>query len=106
MPWKKGQSGKPAGRPKLPAEAQSMARKCTPMAIEALKRLASDPKAPPAAQVAASVALLDRAWGRPAQAMDVSLNRKTHEEMSDQELLVIAATGENEEQPTEQSTSH
>jgi hypothetical protein len=41
-------------------------------------------------RVAAAIALLDRGWGRPAQAVDLNI-RKTVREMSDDELLAIAS---------------
>src|SRR5688572_13892701 len=94
--FKPGQSGNPGGRPKIVGEVQELARKTTPMAIKTLERIAGDQKAPPAAQVSAATALLDRAWGRPAQAVDVSVNRKSHDEMTDAELLAIAAGGEED----------
>ena len=84
--WKPGQSGNPSGRPKIVGEIQDLARKATTLAIETLTRIASDRKAPPAAQVAAAVALLDRGYGRPGQAVDLNVNRKTHDEMTDAEL--------------------
>ena len=105
--FKPGESGNPGGRPKIVGEVQELARKATPMAIKTLERIAGDQKAPPAAQVSAATALLDRAWGRPAQALDVSLNRKTHEEMTDAELLAVAAGGDDEnEAPTTKTRQH
>jgi hypothetical protein len=38
-----------------------------------------------------AIALLDRAWGRPAQAIALGISRKSLVEMSDAELLTIAA---------------
>jgi hypothetical protein len=67
--FRKGQSGNPSGRPKAWGDVADMAKQHTPMAISALARIASDREAPPSAIVAASVALLDRGWGRPAQAI-------------------------------------
>jgi hypothetical protein len=46
--------------------------------------------APAAAQLSAAVALLDRAWGRPFQAIEVGINRTSLEDMSDAELLSVA----------------
>ena len=44
------------------------------MAITALANIASNDEAPPAAIVAASVALLDRGWGKPSQPIDADVN--------------------------------
>ena len=67
--FRKGQSGNPSGRAKAWGDVADMAKQHTPMAISALARIASDREAPPSAIVAASVTLLDRGWGRPAQAI-------------------------------------
>ena len=64
-----GRSGNPSGRPKVTADVVALAKQHTPMAINQLVRIASSPESPPAAVVAASVAILDRGWGRPAQAI-------------------------------------
>ena len=67
MPFKKGQSGNPGGRPKENDEVRLLARQHTPAAIERLAFwLASDNAK---ASVSAASALLDRAWGRPPQAV-------------------------------------
>lgn len=65
----KGQSGNPGGRPKVLKDVVELARKHTPMAISSLARIAASEEAPPAAIVAASVALLDRGWGKAPQAI-------------------------------------
>ena len=67
---------------------QQLARMPTPQAIEALISALDDRSY----RVAAAIALLDRGWGRPAQAVDVNV-RKTLREMSDEELMAIAAGG-------------
>jgi len=46
---------------------RSEARKHTETALNTLTAIASQPKAPAAARVAAATALLDRGWGKAAQ---------------------------------------
>ncbi len=75
MPFAKGQSGNPGGRPKALVEVQEAARSHTPMALATLARIADDKTAPPAAQVAAANALLDRGWGKPVQTVDVPVHQ-------------------------------
>ena len=70
--FKPGQSGNPGGRPKGLKEVVELARQHTPAAIEALARVMNSAKSPPAAVVAASVALLDRGWGKPLQSTEHS----------------------------------
>lgn len=63
----KGQSGNPSGRPKEPGWVKELARQHTPRAIERLVEWMESNH--PSASPAAANALLDRAWGRPAQAI-------------------------------------
>ena len=67
MPFKKGQSGNPGGRPKVVAEVKELARAHTGKAIETLVSIMDNPKAAPAARVSAANALLDRGYGKPPQ---------------------------------------
>jgi hypothetical protein len=62
-----GRSGNPGGRPKEHAEVKEMARAHTEQAIAVLAKwmLSDEPKA----AIAAATALLDRAWGKPTQAI-------------------------------------
>ena len=68
--FQKGVSGNPGGRPREIGEIRDLvARAHTADAIEALRSIAVDLTAPASARVAASEALLNRAWGRPSLAI-------------------------------------
>jgi hypothetical protein len=67
--FQKGMSGSPGGRPREIGEIKELARCHTSAAIEALRGIAVDLTAPASARVAASEALLSRAWGRPSLAI-------------------------------------
>lgn len=67
MAFKKGQSGNPGGRPKEDNEVKNLARVHTKRAIERLAFWMESDN--PKASVAASQALLDRGYGKPAQAI-------------------------------------
>lgn len=68
-PFAKGKSGNPAGRPKIVADVRALAQAQIEQAINTLVEIANDKGAPPAARVAAANAILDRAVGKPAQAV-------------------------------------
>lgn len=69
MKFEKGQSGNPGGRPKEVKEVQDLARAKSVDAIERLAKIMKDDGAPHAAQVAAANSILDRALGKPPQAV-------------------------------------
>ena len=74
--FKKGLSGNPGGRPKVLSEVQELARSYTAENIEGLMEIARNAKSPAQARVAARVAVLDRAWGKPGQSIDMNVNPK------------------------------
>jgi hypothetical protein len=94
--WVKGQSGNPSGRRRIVGDVREAARKYTTEAIETLAKIMRDAKQPGAARAAAANALLDRGYGRPAQVVDATITQKPMEEMSDAELIRIAAGADDE----------
>ena len=75
--FKPGKSGNPGGRLKgvsklVVADVRALARTYGEDAIEALVSIMGNAKTPPAARVAAAIAVLDRGWGKPSQRMDMA----------------------------------
>jgi Family of unknown function (DUF5681) len=66
-----GVSGNPRGRPKTLSGIQHLAREYSQPALEKLVRLMQHGK-PHAVQLSAAVAIIDRAWGKPVQAVEHS----------------------------------
>jgi Family of unknown function (DUF5681) len=95
--FRPGRSGNPTGRPKRPATIEARrifrdvadaAREVTGEAINALVAIMKNPKAPAAARISAAQALLDRGYGKPAQAIEVSAQPDlTH--LSDKDLETL-----------------
>ena len=88
-----GQSGNPSGRPKEDKTIRELAKAYTADAIETLVSIAKNIKASDSARVQASTALLDRAWGKPAQYNENHTTGETWQEF----LQRIAETEEAEE---------
>ena len=65
--FKPGQSGNPAGRPKVDESVRDLARFHTKDAVETLAQICGNRKASDSARVQAATALLDRGWGKPVQ---------------------------------------
>ena len=61
-------------RVRPPPFVRDIARESTTLAIETLRTIAADTGAPHAARVSAATALLDRAWGKPAQQLSADIN--------------------------------
>ena len=70
------------------ADVKAAARELTPDAMDTLKQVMKDPKAPPAARVGAATAILDRGWGRPQQQIDANVNVIDGMAIEEQEALI------------------
>ena len=93
MPFKKGKSGNPGGRPKVVGEVQALARELTTEAVETLRDIMRDKKAPHTARGYAANSILDRGYGRPSQTISTSGRDKPMDQMTDAELMAIIASG-------------
>lgn len=100
-PFPKGQSGNPGGRPKESRDVIELARSHTTDAIKTL--VAAMNCAPWGARIAAAIAILDRGWGRPTQAVEANVS--FFDQMTDDEqktmLAALAALKAAEEDPPE-----
>jgi hypothetical protein len=70
MPWTKGQSGNPGGRPGVIKDIQELARKHSIGSILTLVEIRDDKASPAAARVQAASAILDRGYGKPPQHLE------------------------------------
>ena len=91
MPFEKGQSRNPGGRPKLPAEIKQMLEEKGPEALDLLVKHLQH-KDSRIAQ-AAAIAILDRAYGKPVQQIDTNAVFRSASDLTDDELASIAARG-------------
>lgn len=85
--FKPGVSGNPSGR-KPDKALREMCRALTSDAVDALKIALADPKT----AVPAAVAILNRGWGMPAQAIAVSTD--AFSEMTLEHLIALATVAE------------
>jgi hypothetical protein len=69
-----------------------VARQYTVEAISTLAAIMRDTKAPPAARALASNSILDRAHGKPPQAVSTTISARSPRELSDEELTAIIAS--------------
>ena len=72
MPFVKGQSGNPGGKPKELKHVQLQARLISPLALRELKAILNDPEANKQAKISAAEVVLNRAWGRPMASIEHS----------------------------------
>ncbi len=94
--WRKGQSGNPEGQAAhTKHEVLALARMNSVAALKVIVGLMDDPKAGKAVQLAAAVHILDRAFGKPKQTVDVEQQGRSLEQI----LMAIAAARQAEQAP-------
>ena len=86
-PFKKGVSGNPKGRPKVPEETKQAFRDASKEACEVLVRIMNDPAAKDSDRIKASEVILDRGWGRPSQAVEVDMTNTPRVIFVDEEKI-------------------
>ena len=67
--WAKGVSGNPGGRRKQDITILELCRKHSADAVKVMVSIMNDEDAPPTARLGAAQAIIDRAYGKPAQAV-------------------------------------
>ena len=80
-------------RPRAAVRVRDLAREHTEDAIKTLVSVMNSEKSTPGEKTRAAVALLDRGWGKPLQSMDLAPHRRSVHELTDEELMAIAARG-------------
>lgn len=70
-PFQAGQSGNPGGRPRVPEEVKEAFRAASGDACRVLCEIVNDFSAKDSDRIRAAEVILDRAWGKPVQAVDV-----------------------------------
>lgn len=101
--FKKGTSGNLKGRPPVIAELRELARQHVPSAIRTLVEISNNKKASATARVAASNSIIDRAFGKPNQAISVEaaqqvipcINISVLESNDTQSLAIAGISTEN-----------
>ena len=88
-PKKKAEEKATAIAKKAIADVKAAAKDCTEDAIKTLKSVMKDESKPAAARVGAAIAILDRGWGKPMQA--VKANVSVFDKMTDDEQKTMLA---------------
>lgn len=84
-PFKPGQSGNPAGRPKKSVQVMKTAEDHIDAAINVLVQALKDDSVKN--RIAAANALLDRGLGKPKQTVEVATNNRSLDELNTDDLI-------------------
>ena len=70
--FRPGMSGNPGGRPKMPEEFRQLARENSIPALQVVVDILKNPKSANKDKLKAAEIILDRAWGKPIQGVEMS----------------------------------
>jgi hypothetical protein len=93
--WGKGESGNPGGLSKEAVAARAFEEEARAQALAALVMLgniAANEKQPPLARIAASQALMERAWGAPKPPADKNHWRKSKKGKTEKERPIVVVS--------------
>ena len=93
-PFRPGESGNPDGRPKLPTELKLLCQGLAPEAIRVAAQLLNDSEQPGNVRLKAAEVILDRGYGKPAQAVEVNWHEATPEQRADRLAGLLAVISE------------
>jgi hypothetical protein len=89
MPFKPGQSGNPAGRPRGLLPIRTLCRRVTFELYEKAIAMIRDGETPPAVKASLIMNMWDRGWGRPTQS--ITMRQEEVAQLTDADLAAIAA---------------